>query len=185
MTSPLNPFNMPAGASLNPGSYSPASLTYSFTTSVSDNCWDSDLTDFEEAILLPFVSKDLEELRALLCKYSTSPYAGNKAARAILQMAHETELSNIIEEYAPITDAIINSNLCNRNRYLDIDKSLRTKNYLYASVMDTLALHGVMPLPYKNLFLRHLNSDYPKYRIAAVSAVICYAVKMRDIDSTL
>jgi hypothetical protein len=185
MSSPLNPFNMPAGASLNPDPYAPAILTYSFTTSVNSDCWDSTITSFEELILLPFLSPDLEELRALLLQYTITPYTDNQAARAVMQMAHETELTNIIQEFAPITDEIKNAKLCHRNKYLDIDLSLRSKNYLFDKALTTLVTHKLMPDSYRKLFQIHSKSAYPKYRIATVCAIICYAVKMRDIDSTL
>lgn len=184
---PVNPFNLPAGPPLdtNVGGGGPTGnlldQTYTFTIQANTACWDgSTPTEFEDVLLLPFTTPDLERLRTLLLQFAVSELNQVKAARAVLQMAFETEIAAVISDYVPITDAVKQSLVCPRRKFLDIDKDLNQSRRIYSTSLDALKVAGVLPDEYLRLFSRHIDNNQPKYRVSALCALVCYAAKMRD-----
>lgn len=182
---PVNPFNQPAGPPINTnvGGGPTGNLldqTYYFTVQSNPDCWDSTNTAFETLLLSPFQTASLEQLRAMTLQFSVSQVAANKAARAVLQMAFETELSAVIADYVPTSDDVIQSLLCTRRKYLDIDQDLKSVAFLIDPALQALKSAGVLPDEYLRLFNSHINNTQPKYRVCAICALVCYATKMRD-----
>lgn len=184
---PVNPFNQPAGPPIdtNVGGGGPTGnlldQTYVFTVQTNPACWDGSApTAFESVLQSPFTTPALEQLRALLLQYATTELNATQAARAVLQMAFETEISSVISDYVPITDEVKQSLVCPRRKYLDVDKDLNRTSFLYSASLNALQAAGVLPDEYLRLFGRHIGNNQPKYRVSALCALICYAAKMRD-----
>lgn len=140
-------------------------------------CWDGDLSPFEEKLLLPLQDYALEQLRARLMLLVVTPAAPPaRAARAVLQMALETELRAVLAKLIEIAPDVATSNVCERRRYLQIDIDMRTHRYLIGPAFTALAKVPDVPRPYAELVQRYGRSAYPRYRVAALAAALCLAV---------
>lgn len=153
--------------------------SYSFSVVSNSLCWNGTLSAFEISILTPFSLPGLENTRSLLVQNFVDNSNNQHAARAILQSAFDTEVSSLIAEYIPVTKEILSANICNKRKYIDVDTLTKTSNFYYAQALNELFNAGVIPNEYTTIFDRYIKSESAKYRISAVSAMICYAVKMK------
>lgn len=147
--------------------------------SIVNPCWNSklqSLTDFELRFLNKLDGDNLDLLRLLILKFSLNTTDDQQACRAILQMAFETEIQSILE-FVPFTRSIATTLLCDRRKFIDIDRDLIQYKHLYSlAVEEAQELYNI-PEPYGRVLLSYMNSAYSNQRIGSVCALLCFVVQ--------
>lgn len=138
-------------------------------------CWSGALSAFELRMLKPIPSYPLEALRQRFMFIVVSDHAPNAAARATLQMAVDTELRVALLKTFDLAADVVDSNVCQRRRYIDVDHDMRLMRFLVGPALDALADAPGVPLQYVDLIRRYATADYPRYRMSAVAAALCLA----------
>jgi hypothetical protein len=129
----------------------------------------------EQALLQPFADYALESLRTRFLYAVTSDHAPVASARAIVQMAYETELrAPLIKTIAPVP-GIAAEMVPTRRRHLEIDADMATFNFLYEPALASLDALAVLPLSYIRFLRSYVNAPYPNYRMSALSTILCFA----------
>jgi hypothetical protein len=144
-------------------------------TTDDEGCWTGTPSAFEQRLLEPFPTYALEQLRQRFLFTLTTTHAFVKSARVLLQMAFETEVASILTKQINLAAGVLWSRVCERRRYIDIDQDMHKQRYLIAPALDELAHIPGMPEPYVDFLIRYLASDYPRYRMSALSGVVCVA----------
>ena len=133
------------------------------------------ISPLEQTLLQPFADYALESLRTRFLYAVTSDHAPAASARAVAQMAYETELrAPLIKTLAPVP-GVAEEVVATRRRHLEIDSDMATFNFLYEPALSALDALAVLPLIYIRLLRSYLNAPYPNYRMSAVSAILCFA----------
>lgn len=127
-------------------------------------------------MLLPLKDYALEQLRARLMTLVVTPVSPVKAARAIFQMALETEMRAVLTKLIEVAPDVETSNVCERRRYLEVDIDMRAHHYLIGPAFAALAKAPDVPRPYVDLVRRYGRSAYPRYRVSALAVTLCLAV---------
>lgn len=144
-------------------------------STTSTACWTGDLSAFEEKLLLPLQDYALEQLRGRFMATVTTGGIPERAARAVLQMAMETELRLVLAKMVEVAPDVAESNVCERRRYLNIDIDMRRHRYLVQPAYTALAKVSAVPAPYVDLIRRYGGSAYPRYRVSSLAATLCLA----------
>lgn len=142
-------------------------------------CWNETSTAFELRLLKPFDDYALEQLRQRFLFSLTSPADMKKSARALFQMAYETEVGVVLAKMIPLPASVPESNVCERRRFRDIDKDMQLHRFLVVPALDALEETPNMPAPYMDLIRRYATADYPRYRVCALAAALCLATFLR------
>lgn len=142
---------------------------------VASTCWNGAPSAFEEKLLLPLQDYALEQLRVRLMSLVVTPSQPAKAARAVLQMALETELRAVLTKLIEVAPDVETSNVCERRRYLQVDIDMRMHRYLVGPAFTALSEVPDVPPPYADLVRRYGRSAYPRYRVSALAATLCLA----------
>lgn len=153
------------------------SQEFSFSVKGAAGCWSGTLSPFEQALLRPLPSFPLEQLRRRFLYAATTNHDLVKSARATLQMAFDTEVGAALEKVISFPPDALTSNVCQRRRFLDVDADLRSFSFLLPPALDSAEKAGFLPQPYVNLLKLHLGSPYPRYRVAATAALLCFAAQ--------
>lgn len=138
-------------------------------------CWAGTSSPFEQRLMSPLPTYGLESLRLRFMNVVVSNHAMNKAARAILQMAFETELRAVVTKLVPLAADVMRSNVCERRRFIDVDVDMRRMSFLVEPALTELASAPGAPPAYVDLLRRYAASDYPRYRACALATTICFA----------
>jgi hypothetical protein len=136
-------------------------------------CWNGPSSDFETALLAPFSSYALEQLRQRFLFTLVSDHTPVKAARVLLQMTLETEIGVILVKQVTFPAGVLASNVCERRHYVDIDQDMQLQRYLVAPALDALAQNPRAPLPYVDFIARYTASGFPRYRMSALAVALC------------
>ena len=140
-----------------------------------DGCWIGYPTAFESKLLEPMATYALEQFRQRFLFMLTSTHDGVRSARVIFQMAFETEISAVLVKMIDVPEGVLESKVCERRRFLEIDRDVRLQRYLVGPMLNELAANPVIPVPYVELIERYVTTDYPRYRICALAAAVCLA----------
>jgi hypothetical protein len=132
------------------------------------------MTVLETRLASPFLDYPLEQLRARFLFAVTSNHDNIKSARVAVQMAFDTEIGAIVRKLAMALPSTLAEVIDTRQRFLDVDVSLRQNRFLVEPALASLSALFI-PVPYVNLLRRHLGSDYPRYRVCGVAALLCLA----------
>jgi len=128
----------------------------------------------EARLQLPFTQYALEQLRARALYFLTTDHDVSIGSKVAVQMAFSTEIKATLVKLATPTPSVIAAVYPTRRRFLDVDIDMRKFSFLVEPALTDL--NGLkVPDPYVNLLRRHLGSDYPRYRIAGVAALLCLA----------
>jgi len=146
---------------------------FSFSIQVNPACWTGQPSAFELKLLRPLPVLALEALRARVFDVVTAGRAPVRAARAILQMAFETEIRAALAKLIKVAPDVMAAQVCERRSYLDVDTDLQTYAFLLEPALEALAA-GV-PAGYVRLVRRYLGSRYARYRVGATCALLCLA----------
>lgn len=152
-----------------------ATFTSSFTVKKNPVCWDGTLSAFELKLLEPLPYYALEQLRTRFLHFVTADHSLKRSVRGAVQMAYETELGTTLLRVAPPPPGLREAQICERRRYLEIDRDMANFTFLYAPALQAFEESGKLPQSYIKLLRRHLSKPYPKYRVSAVAALLCFA----------
>lgn len=148
-------------------------FSFSFTIQADPECWDGSLSLFELRLQQQLPLYALEQLRTRFLHVVTTTGEPTKTARSVLQMAFETEIGATLTKLIVVAPDVFTSRICERRRYLEIDADMRMFQFLWAPALDALREQGSVPLRYVELLERHFDAGYPRYRVAAIAALLC------------
>lgn len=152
----------------NAGSY-----TFTYTIQANPDSWEGSLSPFELKLLQPLPLYAVEQLRTRFLHVVTSSREPTKNARAILQMAFDTEVGTTLAKLITLAPDVRSSRVFERRRFLEIDADMRMFKFLWAPALDALREQGSIPSNYVDLLERHYEAAYPRYRVAAIAALLC------------
>lgn len=141
----------------------------------SDGCWIGLLTEFEIKLLQPMATYPLEQLRQRFLFALTYNHDLIKSARVLLQMAFEIDTRSFLNKLIDLPLEVPRSKVCERRRFLEIDRDMRLQRYLIGPALESLATIPTIPVAYIDLVRRYAVSDYARYRTCALAAAICMA----------
>jgi hypothetical protein len=140
-----------------------------------NGCWIGFPTPFEALLLQPMATYPLEQLRQRFLFTLTYNHDPIKSARVLLQMAFETEINTILIKLIDLPNSVMESNVCERRRFIEIDQDMRLQRYLIGPALDSLSTIAAIPEPYVNFLRKYAIAQYPRYRTCALAAAICMA----------
>lgn len=109
----------------------------------------------------------------------TTEHASNDGAAVIIQMAFETEIHTILDKlvYVPTMEVPLTAfnPVASRRHYSDVDFDMREHRYLIGPALEDFANVPNVPGPYVDFIRRYMGSDYPRYRMSAIAAMLCFA----------
>ena len=154
--------------------------SYHFSFSVQSNpaCWNGALSPFESKLLLPLPSYPLEQLRLRFLYAVTNSYDTVKSARAVAQMAFETEIGAALAKLIELPPEVATSRVCTRRKFLEIDTDMQRFSFLFSPALNAATF---LPDSYVQLFRWHLSQPYAKYRVCATAALLCMAAHYLSI----
>lgn len=157
-----------------------ATTEFSFTVRADPLCYTGaePLTP-ETWILRPMTRfLDLEPLRMLLVQHVLDDAAfqiGNRdqvAARALYQLAYDTEISAVLNPYMRPDTRALATTVCQKRSTLELAGLLESYQNRLAAGLDALIVHGALPREYRANLADYQDSLLYTYRVAvAVVAV--------------
>lgn len=141
-------------------------------------CWDGMLTPLEQKILRPLPIYALEQLRVRFLQALTTTRDMKKSARALAQLAYETEIGAAIVKVVPVAPEVGTSVVCERRRYLEIDADMQLFSFIIGPALEAAREEKILPEAYVRLFDNHLHSGYPQYRTCATAALLLIAAQL-------
>jgi hypothetical protein len=132
-------------------------------------------TPLETALLQPFTDDALEALRSRLFYAVTSDHVDAESARAIVQMAYETEVGASLTRVVAIAPGIAEELVPTRRRFLSIDADMVSFAFLYDPALAALRSLEVLPTPYVVFLESYVRATTPRYRMCGLSALLCFA----------
>jgi hypothetical protein len=146
---------------------------FSFSVRPNPACWTGAPSAFELELVRPLPNLALEALRVRVFAAVTTTRAPAPSARAILQMAFETEIRAALTKLIKVAPDVMAAQVCERRSYLDVDADLRGYAFLLEPALE--ALGSGVPAGYVRLVRRYLGSGYARYRVSATCALLCLA----------
>jgi len=140
-----------------------------------DGCWIGLPTEFEVLLLQPMATYPLEQLRQRFMFALTTNHDRIKGARVCLQMAFEIDTRSYLNKLIDLPLEVPQSKVCERRRFLDIDKDMRLQRYLVGPAIESLATIPAIPVSYVELIRRYAMANYARYRTCALAAALCTA----------
>lgn len=142
-------------------------------TTDANGCWIGLPSTFERQLLSQQDAYPLEQLRLRALYAATSTHDFIQSARALIQMAFETEAGTVLVKMVELSPDVLQTKVCPRRHYIDVDSDLRAFKFLFEPALDEIGKK--IPDPYVNFLRRFLSSDYPRYRVSATAAMLCLA----------
>lgn len=136
-------------------------------------CWTGLPSHFELRLLQPLPIYALEQLRQRFLYAVTTGHNPIRSARAVAQMAFETEIGTAIAKLVQLPPDVFTSLVCDRRRYIEIDNDMAAFSFLFAPALDGVRQAGYLPESYVRLFEEHLKKPYAKYRVCDIAALLC------------
>lgn len=146
---------------------------FSFTIEADPSCWAGLPSHFELRMTQPLPIYALEQLRQRFFFAVTTTHSQVKSARAIAQMAFETEIGTAIAKLVSLPAEVFTTKVCERRSYLVIDEDMQEFSFLYGPALDGVRSANFLPEAYVRLFEVHLGKRYAKYRMCAIAALLC------------
>lgn len=137
--------------------------------------WNNTLTAREEQVLQAIPSYAFEQFRQRLLTLVTSDKDPRAAARALYQMAYETDVSVILKTVAPLAAGVAETYLPTRQSYLQIDQAMAPFQFLLEPALEGLRQINLLAVPYLDFLRKYVNSRLPRYRVSAMAALVCLA----------
>jgi len=132
------------------------------------------LLPLEAALLRPMqVFLELEPLRQLLLKHALRDELyeienrAEIAARALYQIAFDTEISTVLNPYASKDAAACKIRVLQKRPTLELDRVLQNYDGMIDTGLESLITHGALPREYRNSLADDRRSMLYLYRVAA------------------
>ena len=140
---------------------------------VGATCWDpatATISALETKIYSPFANSELNSFREIFLQALTNPREPKRATRVAIQLTQGTELSVLLTGI-PILQDVLESNMCTRRRYFDIDAEMKA----YSVPLDTAIRLKVLSPAYAAILDAKLKSPAPRIRVCAMAIflVLC------------
>lgn len=132
------------------------------------------LSPLELALLQPFTVPALEALRVRFMYNATTDHVPETTARAVVQMAYDTEIRAPLSKTGPIAPGVAAVVLPTRRRFLEIDADMTPYSFLIEPALQALETSGILPPHYVRLVRTFVNAPYPKYRMSGIAAILCF-----------
>jgi hypothetical protein len=132
------------------------------------------LSAFEERLLEPQPVYALDMLRQRLLFAMVTDHFRVRSARVMLQTVLETELRVLLTKLVTIAPDVEESHVCLRRHYIEIDLDMQKFAFLVEPALIELA--SLIPDSYVRAIRRYLLMPYPRYRVSALSAIVCLSV---------
>ena len=139
-------------------------------------CWAGASSSLELQLLQPMPDYALEQLRQRFLFSLTTNHAPTVSARALLQMAFETEIGTILVKLITLPADAMGSNVCQRRLFIDIDSDMQLQGYLVSPAFASLSNIAGIPTAYVDFLKLYASSDSPRYRVCSLAALLCLAV---------
>ena len=140
------------------------------------------ITPLETALLTAFPDYALDSLRTRFLYAVTSDHAPEASARAVVQMAYETELRAPLRRMRDIAPGIADERVPTRLRFLEISDAMASFAFLFAPALTALASLAILPESYIRFLQSYLDAPSPRYRMCAVAALLCFtAIHFGDL----
>jgi hypothetical protein len=146
-----------------------------------NGCWIGIPTQFELLLLRPQASYALEQLRLRFLYFVTTTHNQIRSARVTLQMGFETELQAAIAKLILLPTGALRSKVCERRRFIDIDRDLQQYRYLINPAISALDDIPAIPDTYIELIRRYSVAEYPRYRVCALATMLCMAAAVAPL----
>ena len=130
---------------------------------------------FETKLLTPLPSYALDQLRRRLLFSSTTNHVPADNARAVFQMAFDTEIRTVLSKVVQIPDEVAADIVASRRNFLAVAHDLALYGFLVEPALTELAALPDLPPPYVDLLRRYLQARAPRYRVSAACALLCLA----------
>lgn len=141
-----------------------------------------DVLPIETALQTPFLTfLEMENLRNLMFGYVIRPQTlsvtnqGNKAARAIYQLAFATELSTIQNKYNLRNEDALTVRVCEKQSALRIDAQLQRYRPKIDASLAELRLLNAFSDEYIRAFQDYADSSLYLYRVSLVANMLLFA----------
>ena len=140
-------------------------------------CWDpqaSPPSPFEQKLLRSLPSPTLELLRVHLLQAATETREGVKGARTVVQLAFDTTLRVYLNELVTVPQGVLDARVCERRRYIEIDRDMQRVSYLYAPGITDAIADQVFSLAYaEGVRVKLLAGKDPRTRMGALAVLLC------------
>lgn len=133
------------------------------------------MTAFETKLLTPFPTYALDQLRRRVLFSATTNHVPADNARAVFQMAFDTEIRTVLSKVVQIPDEVAADNVASRRTFLAVASDLSLYGFLIEPALTELAALPDVPPPYIDLLRRYLQARAPRYRVSAACALLCLA----------
>ena len=158
----------------------PAEFPIPFGGDVDATCWDptdpaklaaSPITVIETKIGKPLPTLSLDTLRRYFLQSVVSDRDSLKGARVTVQLGFVTTLQVLLSSVL-VPPNVVESNVCTRRKYMDIDKDMKARNYLYDNAVTDAIARGVISATYGRTISNDLNGSSPRTRVAAIAVLL-------------
>lgn len=169
-------------------------ISWTFTPAVTTTYAGNQLLEPEGWLLRPlthFIT--LEPLRLLMLQYVLDDSAAaitnrdNIAARAIYQLAYESEVSAALNAFIRPDAGALASIISQKRPVLELAQRLEAYEAVYDRAIAHVFTSGAFPREYRNNFSDYFGSLLYNYRVSAVCALILlgYAIENAAVDSSV
>ncbi len=133
------------------------------------------ITPLESALVQVFSDEALEGLRTRFLYVVTSDHVSAESARAVVQMAYETELSAALSKTIVLSPGIADELVATRRRFLSVDTDMIPFTFLIDPAFEAMATLLILPKSYLRFLDTYVRAPNPRYRMCGLAALLCYA----------
>lgn len=128
----------------------------------------------EVRMLSAFAPPALEAFRKKLLAAASSTANPHAQARAVVVLAHRSELRNLFVDVLPLTPVVLDVKLCTAEKLIDIRGAVNALETQYAKAVQELQENG-LPVVYTPVLLSNLRSASYVNQVTAAAAVVLIA----------
>ncbi len=163
---------------------------WSFTAVGTDVYTGNALLPLERALLTPLARfLELEPVRQMLLQQvvinttSNTPNRDNIAARALYQLAYESEISAALNPFAPLTKSALDSVIPSKRPTLELAALVESFDGRIQLCLTQLFNSGAFPREFRNNFADYLESLLYSYRVSAAATLVFLACAIEQADN--
>lgn len=163
---------------------------WSFTAVGVDAYTGNALLPLERALLTPLSRfLELEPVRQMLLQQvvinttTNTPNRDNIAARALYQLAYESEISSALNPFATLTKSALDSVIPSKRPTLELASLVESFDGRIQLGLTQLFSSGAFPREFRNNFADYLESLLYSYRVSAAATLVFLACAIEAADN--
>ncbi len=163
---------------------------WTFTAIGTDAYTGNSLLMLEDALLTPLTRfLELEPVRQMLLQQAlintttNTPNRDNVAARALYQLAYESEISAALNPFAALNKAALESVIPTKRPTLELAALVESFNGRIELGLTQLFNSGAFPREFRNNFADYLESLLYSYRVSAAATLVFLACAIEQADN--